>query len=211
MLTGTLRLGVITGATPGIWISRWRERYPAAHLEFVPLEVATQSAALTDDVDAALVRLPIDARAGSGGIHTIALYDDVAVAVCAADSHLTAATTLNLADLAGEVLIVASDDALRLAPDFGAAEGLIAAAFAAPATTEDAIELAAAGTGIVITPMSLARLHHRKDVEYRPVTDAPPSRVAFTWPVEPRDPAVSPLVEAFMGIVRGRTAQSSRG
>ena len=83
---------------------------------------------------------------------------------------------------------------------------LFRSAFAAPASTADAVEIVASGVGIVIVPMSLARLHHRKDVEYRVLSGAAPSPVGFAWPRED----ASPLVDTFIGILRGRTAQSSR-
>ena len=74
---------------------------PDNPLELIPLEVATQRDALAaGEVDAALVRLPID----QGGLHVIRLYDETPVVVCAADSHLTAADELTVADLAGEVV-----------------------------------------------------------------------------------------------------------
>jgi len=76
-----------------------------------------------------------------------------------------------------------------------------------PATTADAIELVAAGVGLLVVPQSLARLHHRKDLTYRPVSDAPASRVALSWPQE----ETTDLVEDFIGIVRGRTVNSTRG
>ncbi|WP_258566891.1 substrate-binding domain-containing protein [Microbacterium sp. Se5.02b] len=46
------------GATPGKWIDAWKQRMPHVPLELVPIEAATQRAAL-DEVDAALVRLPL--------------------------------------------------------------------------------------------------------------------------------------------------------
>jgi hypothetical protein len=63
------------------------------------------------------------------------------------------------------------------------------------------------GTGLLVVPQSLARLHHRKDLTYRPLTDAPESQVALTWP----DGEPSELMEQFIGIVRGRTVNSTRG
>jgi hypothetical protein len=54
--------------------------------------------------------------------------------------------------------------------------------------------------------MSLARLHHRKDADYRPLRDAPASSVALAWLAG----RTTPEVEAFVGIVRGRTPNSSR-
>jgi hypothetical protein len=80
-------------------------------------------------------------------------------------------------------------------------------AFERPATTGDAIELVAAGIGLLVVPQSLARLHHRRDLTYRPVADAPASEVALSWPEDRH----TDLVEEFIGIVRGRTVNSTRG
>jgi hypothetical protein len=191
-------LGAIAGATPGKWIDAWKERMPRTALELVPLAVPDQRRALVDgQVDAALVRLPLD----RDGLHVIALYDELPVVVTAADSHLLAADDLELADLVGEVVIVPADDVLGLE-----VPGAVAPAFAPPADTAEAIATVAAGVGVVIVPMSLARLHHRKDADFRPLRDAPTSSVALAWVAE----RTTPEVEAFVGIVRGRTANSSR-
>ncbi|MBO0981259.1 LysR family transcriptional regulator substrate-binding protein [Microbacterium sp. SD291] len=192
----TFRLGAVPGATPGKWIDAWKQRMPGVPLELVPIEVAAQRAAI-DGVDAALIRLPLD----DAGLNVIALYDETPVVVAAIESHLLAVDELTVADLAGEVVIPLSDDAL------GAIEvpGAVPAKFA-PLPASDAIETAASGAGIVIVPMSLARLHHRKDVDHRPLVDGPSSTVALAWPRE----RTTTDVETFVGIVRGRTANSSR-
>ena len=191
-------LGAIPGATPGGWIDAWKERMPQTELELRPIAASTQRSALLDEgLDAALVRLPID----RSGLSVIALYDETAVVVTSADSHLTTVDELDLEDLAGEVLIVPQDDVLGLT-----VPGTVAASFSRPGDTEQAIATVAAGVGIVIVPMSLARLHRRKDTAYRPLRDGPVSTVALAWPTEHTTPAV----EAFVGIVRGRTANSSR-
>lgn len=196
--SGPFRLGAIPGATPGKWIDAWNERMPGVALELVPLEVADQRRALDDDdVDAALVRLPIDRN----GLSVIALYDEMPVVVTAAESHLTVADDLSLDDLEGEIVIVARDDVLGIR-----VPGAVAPAFAPPADTAEAIATVAAGVGVVIVPMSLARLHRRKDADYRPLRDVPPSTVALAW-VAAR---TMPTIETFVGIVRGRTANSSR-
>lgn len=65
----------------------------------------------------------------------------------------------------------------------------------------------AAGVGLLVVPQSLARLHHRRDLTYRPVVDAPQSSVALAWPQE----ATTDLVDDFIGVVRGRTVNSTRG
>jgi len=76
-----------------------------------------------------------------------------------------------------------------------------------PMTTKQAVSVVATGSGIVVVPMSVARLHHRKDVVHRPVTGVAPSRVGLAWRVDDDDPRI----EDFIGIVRGRTERSTRG
>jgi len=171
---------------------------PRNPLELVPLTVAEQHAAFArGDVDAAIVRLPID----RDGLNVIPLYEETTVVVCAADSALTAADELTAEDLLGEVRIVPGDDVLS----FDVA-GTAEPRFAAPATTGEAVEIVATGVAIVLVPMSLARLHHRKDVTFRPLVEAPASAVALAWPAE----GATELVDTFVGIVRGRTSNSSR-
>lgn len=196
-----LRLGAVEGATPGKWIDIWKELMPRHPLDLVTVTIAHQRAAVASgEVDAAIVRLPFD----RAGLQLIPLYDEQPVVVCAADSHLTAADELTLADLVGEVVITVQDPPLVVS-----VSGAAPARFAPTATVEEAVATAATGVGIVIVPMSLARLHHRKDVAYLPLTDGPPSPVALAW--QPGDDGVTPaLVDAFIGIVRGRTANSSR-
>ena len=171
---------------------------PHNPLQLVPLTVAEQAHALAvGEVDAALVRPPV----GADGMSVIPLYEELPVVVCSADSHLTAADELTVDDLAGEIVIVPRDAVLDVA-----VPGAVAPAFDPPADTAEAVETVAAGVGIVIVPMSLARLHQRRDVTSRPLRDGPVSPVALAWPTE----ATTPLVDAFIGVVRGRTANSSR-
>ncbi|WP_404431060.1 transcriptional regulator [Microbacterium lacus] len=191
-------LGAIAGATPGKWIDAWQERYRRVPLLLHPLHRDAQRSALVDgEVDAALVRLPI----GREGLHVIALYEELPVVVASADSHLCAAEELTLDDLGGEVVITPLDDVVRVS-----VPGAVAPRFAAPETTEEAIATVAAGVGVVIVPMSLARLHHRKDTEWRVLQGVDASTVALAWVADADNPAVA----AFVGIVRGRTANSSR-
>ena len=199
VISGPFRLGAIPGATPGKWIDAWYDRLPGVALELVPLAVADQRRALEEgEVDAALVRLPID----RDGLHVIPLYDEVPVVVTSVESHLTAAEDLGLDDLVGEIVIEPADDVLGID-----VPGAVAPAFAPPADTAEAIATVAAGVGVVVVPMSLARLHQRKDVEHRILRDGPTSSVALAWATE----RTTPAVDVFVGIVRGRTANSSRG
>lgn len=192
----TFRLGAVPGATPGKWIDAWKQRMPHVPLDLVPIDVAAQRGAL-DEVDAALVRLPLT----DDSLHLIPLYDEIPVVVASSESHLLAADELTIADLAGEVVIALTDDAL---PSLDIPDA-VAPRFAAMPTS-DAIVTVASGTGVVIVPMSLARLHHRKDVEHRALADGPTSTVALAWL---RDRTTADI-DTFVGIVRGRTANSSR-
>nr|WP_292709940.1 LysR substrate-binding domain-containing protein [Microbacterium sp. 67-17] len=186
------------GATPGKWISLWRERMPRTRLELVEITPASQrDRLLAGSVDAALVRLPIDKT----DLHAIPLYEEIPVVVFSSDSTLSVAEELAPEDLSGEVLIVAQDDVLQQA-----VPGTIKPGFAPPPDTKAAVALAAAGVGILIVPMSLARLHHRKDVTYRPFAGGTTSSIALAWLAE----RTTPEVEAFVGIVRGRSVNSSR-
>jgi hypothetical protein len=170
---------------------------PHVTLELVPITAETQRASI-DELDAALIRLPL----ADDSLHLIPLYDEIAVVVASAESHLLAVDELERSDLAGEVLITPHDDVLG---PLGI-PGVLAPHFPPLDTTGDAIATAATGVGIVIVPMSLARMHQRKDTGHRPLRGGPISTVALAWPRE-RSTAD---VDAFVGIVRGRTANSSR-
>jgi hypothetical protein len=55
--------------------------------------------------------------------------------------------------------------------------------------------------------MSVARLRHRKDVVAVPVNGIPDTTVALVWLRERDDEQC----QSFVGVVRGRTRNSSRG
>jgi len=70
-----------------------------------------------------------------------------------------------------------------------------------------------AGTGYAVVPHSIARLHQRRDVVAVPITDAEPTRIALAWLNDPRPARTADdqhRIDTFIGIVRGRTVNSSR-
>ena len=111
----------------------------------------------------------------------IPLYEEQPVVVMEKEHLLSALDAVAPADLEGVHLI---DD------EWGAA-----------------VELAATGVGVAIMPQSVARALSRKDVVARPAVDQPTTRIALAWHPD----AATELTEEFIGIVRGRTANSSRG
>ena len=194
----SLTLGYVPGGTPAKWARIWSDRHPTIPLRLRAVAAADAAAEVrTGIVDLAVLRLPADTT----GLAVIPLYEETTVAVVPTDHHLAAADEIVAADLDGEPTVLPRDDVLAWA---GAPGNPIEHR---PETTEDATELVAAGLGTLIVPQSLARLYHRKDLTYRPITNAPGSQVVLAFPEGPQ----SELVEEFIGIVRGRKPSSSRG
>lgn len=198
MIARSLTLGYVPGATPAKWARNWAQRHPDVALRVHPVAAADAAAAVrAGTVDLAVLRLPAD----TSGMAVIALYEETTVIVVPTDHLLSAGDEISAADLDGESVLVPLDHVVEW-PD---APG--APVQHRPETTADAIELVAAGVGVLVVPQSLARLHHRKDLTYRPIADAPTCPVALVFPDGPQPE----LIEEFVGIVRGRKPGSSRG
>ncbi|WP_078658011.1 LysR family transcriptional regulator substrate-binding protein [Streptomyces rimosus] len=196
--TPSFRLAYVPGVTPTKWVRIWNERLPGIPLTLVPAPAAEAYDVLRDGgADAGFVRLPADRTYFSA----IPLYTETTVVVVPKDHLFTAADEITVEELADEIVLHPLDDTLGWERPPGQP------AFERPATTADAIELVAAGIGLLVVPQSLARLYHRKDLKYRTLTDAPQSQVALAWPEE----RTTDQVEDFIGIVRGRTVNSTRG
>lgn len=147
--------------------------------------------------------------------HSIRLYEELPVVILPVDHVLTVLDEVPVEELAEELLLQPASDipayeevsrawresAGRIVP-----EGL---------TDKETIELVAAGVGLYIVPMSIARFYHRKDLTYRPVAGLDTYPVHLVWPRapkgEPRSEELEALLQDFIGIVRGRTATSDRG
>ncbi|MEV6527234.1 LysR family substrate-binding domain-containing protein [Longispora sp. NPDC051575] len=195
----TFRLLIVPGVTVDKWSRVWSERLPEVDLRVTPTEHAQLGPLLSEQADAGLVRLPVDQDI----FHAIPLYTEATVVVFSRDHQLAGAEDeLSLADLAGQTLTQPLDDVL----DWTGASAAPATEHR-PATTASAVEFVAASVGVMLVPQSLARLHNRRDLAYRVVTDAPQSSVALVW----RRDRQTELVEEMIGIVRGRTANSTRG
>lgn len=178
-----LAIAFVPGVTLTKWTRVWAERRPDLPLTVTETSEAEQVAVLRDgSAQLSFVRLPIDAD----GLQVIPLYREVAVAVAAKDHAIAAADSLTLEDLAGETV--------RTGSGFG----------------PDDFDLVAAGVGILLVPHSIARLQSRKDLVSRPVTDAAQTQIALAWRTDPGSDLLASRIEEFVGIVRGRTAHSSR-
>lgn len=145
------------------------------------IDAQDPTAGLFDDTaDVVFARLPVAAE----GLHVIPLYDEQPVVVLAKEHPLADRAEVVASDFDGEA---------RLDLD----ESL---------TPETAVEVVEAGAGVAVMPQSLARLYARKGVVARPVADLPVTTIALVWPADRTTDDVSD----FIGVVRGRTANSSR-
>ncbi|MBB3052407.1 DNA-binding transcriptional LysR family regulator [Prauserella isguenensis] len=197
------RLAHVPGVIPDKWVRKWGERVPDVPLQLVRVSAAEAAEHVRDGhVDAVLLRLPTDGT----GLHAIPLYTEATVVVVEKEHLLTVADEVSVDDLADDVVLHPHDDTLPWERLPGQP------AIARPDTTAGAIELVAAGVGVLVVPQSLARLHHRKSLTYRPLIGTeglpvPQSQVALAWP----EGETTDLMEEFIGIVRGRTVNSTRG
>nr|WP_218847296.1 LysR family substrate-binding domain-containing protein [Psychromicrobium silvestre] len=171
------------GFVPGVSPDKWFHRWADRHPE-QPLESFLLS---VEEQRTALLEDDADfcfvrLPIDKTGLHLIPLYSETAVVVAPKDHEITVFEELELKDLADENLLSTSGG------------------------TEAALDLVQAGVGLLILPQSLARHHNRKELRYRPVLDAPGSSVGLAWLTEREDPEI----EEFIGVVRGRTANSSR-
>ncbi|MCM3655632.1 LysR family transcriptional regulator substrate-binding protein [Agromyces mediolanus] len=168
----------------GVSPAKWLRAWAERHPE-LPLEaVRVDEPAQLDRLLAGEVDLAfVRLPVDDTRLHVIPLWEEQPVVLLEKDHPFADAEALSLAELEGEPLAPVQDD---------------------PAMT---IELVAAGTGYAIVPHAVARLHHRRDVVALPLQGAPTTRIALVWLVERDDETV----QEFVGVVRGRTARSSRG
>lgn len=175
------RLGGVPGVTPAKWMRVWGERVPDVPIELVQLEEA--------DAVAALRAGELDAAlvrlpVEDEALHVVPLYAELAVVVVPKGHPVVAFDDVAEADLAGEARVERG--------------GMTAA---------QQLEVVATGAGIAIVPMSVARALGGPETRHRVVVDVAPTRIALAW----RRADDSPLHQELVGIVRGRTARSSRG
>ncbi|SDT42168.1 LysR substrate binding domain-containing protein [Friedmanniella luteola] len=170
------------GHVPGVTVSKWR-RIWAERFPRLGLDVVAVDEA---DQHAALTGEVVDLcfvrlPLEDPGLHLIPLWTEQRVVVAPKDHPVAVFDAVTLADLADEDVL----------------EGFAG---------DEALDLVAGGAGVVYLPQAVARAASRKDLVHRPVTDAAPTQIGLAWLREnPHE-----MIEEFVGIVRGRTANSSR-
>ena len=169
---------------PGVTVSKWTRVWQERHPR-APIEVApTDAAALATDIRAGLADVGfarLPVDDGDPQLSVIPLWSERLFVVVPREHPISVFDSVTLADLADETVLE------------GDADVVVAAV--------------GSGAGVALLPQSLARLHARRDVVARPVTGGEESRIGLVWLAD----GSTERIEDFIGIVRGRTANSSRG
>ena len=169
------------GHVPGVTLTKWRTIW-ADRFPRTYLEVVEVEQTQQRQV---LVADEVDVcfvrlPIDEDGMHLIRLYEEVPVAWVSKDHLVAAVDEVSLADLA-------EDDVFTDVTPFH-------------------LDLVSIGEAVLHVPQSIARSQSRRDFVYRPITDAPSTSVALAWLKDnPHE-----LVDEFIGVVRGRTENSSR-
>lgn len=175
------RAGLRIGFVPGVTLTKWR-RIWSERFARVPLEVVeVAEAEQRDGLDRGELDMCfVRLPVDRDDLHAIPLYDEQPVVWMSKDFLLAALDEVTAQDLAE----------VRVVEDYG----------------PDSIDLAVYAAAALRVPLSVARTESRKDMVHRPVIDADPTTIALAW----RTDTQNPWIDEFIGVVRGRTANSSR-
>lgn len=174
--------GLRIGFVPGVTLTKWRRIWGERFRE--PLEVTEVTEA---EQRRAVVAGDVDMcfvrlPIDKDGLHVIPLYEEQPVLWLSKDHLLAALDEVTAEDLA--------EDGTRVIHD----------------AEPESVDLAAYSAAVLRVPMSIARSGSRKDMVYLPVVDAEPTTVGLAWRVDNEHPRI----EDFIGVVRGRTVNSTR-
>ena len=169
------------GIVPGVTVTKWR-RIWEDRFPRTPLSVVeVTEAEQRRSLLGDIVDMCFVRQPIDGeGLHVIPLYDELPVAWMSKDHELSLLDEVTAADLADVRLIADAEP--------------------------PSVELATYSAAVLQVPMSIARSHSRRDLVYRPLVDAPPTTVALAW----RTDNGNGWIDEFIGVVRGRTTNSSR-
>lgn len=175
-----LKVAFVAGVAPGKWFHRWEERFPEHPLASEMVDDAEQLAVLRDG-RADIAFVRLPVDKDREGLHVIPLYEELPVVVAPKGHEIQAFDEVPLAEVQGELFEY----------DGGPSERL---------------DLVEGGAGLAIMPMSVVRHFNRKELRYRPVTGLEPYGVGIAW----RRDNEAEAIQEFIGVVRGRGANSSR-
>lgn len=179
----TSEQGLRIGFVPGVTLTKWRRIWSERYrtvLEAVDVAERQQRQVLTDG---AVDMCFVRLPIDNSDLHIIPLYEEQPVLWLSKDHILSALDEITAEDIAEHGGTRVSYEA-----------------------TPESIELASYSAALLRVPLSIARSGSRKDMVHRPVLDAEPTTVGLAWLVDNEHP----LIQDFIGVVRGRTANSTR-
>ena len=192
---GALSVGYVPGVQPDKWLARWRERrgdVPVTARRVGDPRATLAAEAGAEGFDVIFFREAADApRSAPTGLLRVPLYTETLSVLAVKEHEIGAFDSLNADDLAGERWLDPLDTIT-----------------ATPDEVSAAVDLVAANVGLLVLPLPYARALSRRDVVVRPLDGVPATRMGVAWSATREG---DELIDEFVGIVRGRSAASSRG
>ena len=174
--------GLRIGFVPGVTLTKWRRIWGERFRQPLAVQEVAEADQRRVVVDGAVDMCFARLPIDKSSLHVIPLYEEQPVLWISKD-HILAALDEVTADDIAEAGTRVIDDA-----------------------EPESIDLATYSAAVLRVPMSVARSGSRKDMVYLPVADAEPTTVGLAWRIDDENP----LIEEFIGVVRGRTVNSTR-
>lgn len=216
-MNDTITLGFTRGVAPSKWEKRWKQAMPAVTLELVPV-AAPFGRPKNEELDAIIERVAPGAQPASSSPdddhrthHALRLYEEAVALVVPIDHELAEQSEIRVSELS----LIRLLDHPNHAPEWPAPEPWADPEWM-PKNIAAALALVSTGLGGILAPLPLARhiSDKRQHALLRVVADdgsdaqpLPGTTVWASWRLE-RD---APDMQQLAGILRGRTARSSRG
>lgn len=166
---------------PGVTLTKWRRIWDERYRQSLDVSPVAEDDQRRALVEGALDMCFVRLPVERDGLHIIPLYEEQPVLWLSKDHLLAALDEVEASDLEGQNVLTTADP--------------------------DNIELASYSAAVLRVPLSIARTGSRKDFIHLPVTDAPTTIIGLAWRIDNEHP----LIEEFIGVVRGRTVNSTRG
>lgn len=172
--------GLRIGHVRGVVLHKWQRTWEERFAAPLTIREVADDEQLDGLRDGSLDMCFVRLPIDRDGLHAIPLYEEQVVAWVSKEHLFAAADEVTMAEVDEEETVLTELDAIAL----------------------DRVLVGA----VLVVPMSIARGASRRDLTYVPISDAEPAPVALAWRVDDENP----LLDEFVGVVRGRSANSSR-
>ena len=152
--SGGFVIGAVAGVNPGRWVRSWDSRFPGQRVTVVVVDESEQSEALIEGtVSMCFVRA---FEPGTEGVfHVVPLFDEKQVVAVPRDHVLADWTEVEVDDLREEALLQQPGSI----PGWTGVSATALTSSAHEVPVADRLRLVAEGDGVLVVPMSVARLH----------------------------------------------------